>query len=105
MYDYATTSHQFSRPSELFMNEHAKRIQKPRCFLLYAIAPNGFPAAEANRILNAFIGDPDLPLAIFHDHFIGQSGGSSSFMWKRQKNGMHCSLKNIWMAGEWRSNR
>ena len=57
------------------MNEHVKRIQKPRCFLLYALAPGGMPAAEANRILNVFIGDPSLPLAIFHDHFIGQPGG------------------------------
>ncbi len=57
------------------MNEHAKRIRKPRCFLLYALAPDGMPAAEANRILNAFIGDPALPMAIFHDHFIGQPGG------------------------------
>jgi hypothetical protein len=57
------------------VNEHAKRISKPRCFLLYAIAPSGLPASEANRILNAFIGDPTLPLAIFHDHFIGQPGG------------------------------
>ena len=57
------------------MNEHAKRIRKPRCFLLYALAPAAMPAAEANRILNTFIGDPGLPLAIFHDHFIGQPGG------------------------------
>ena len=57
------------------MNEHVKRIGKPRCFLLYAIAPPDLPASEANRILNAFIGDPALPLAIFHDHFIGQPGG------------------------------
>ena len=57
------------------MNEHAKRIRKPRCFLLYALAPVGLPAAQANQTLNAFIGDPALPLAIFHDHFIGQPGG------------------------------
>jgi hypothetical protein len=57
------------------MNEHVKRIRKPRCFLLYAIAPSNMPAAEANRILNTFIGDPALPLAIFHDHFIGEPGG------------------------------
>ena len=57
------------------MNEHVKRITRPRCFLLYAIAPGDLPASEANRILNAFIGDPALPLAIFHDHFIGQPGG------------------------------
>ena len=75
MYNYATTNRQFSKSGDLFMNEDAKRIQKPRCFLLYALAPSGLPAAEANRILNAFIGDPALPLAIFHDHFIGQPGG------------------------------
>jgi hypothetical protein len=57
------------------MNEHVKRISKPRCFLLYALAPGELPASEANRILNAFIGDSALPLAIFHDHFIGQPGG------------------------------
>jgi hypothetical protein len=57
------------------MNEHAKRIRKPRCFLLYALAPGNLSASEANRILNAFIGDPGLPLAVFHDHFIGQPGG------------------------------
>lgn len=57
------------------MNEHVKRIQKPRCFLLYALAPADLPAADANRILNTFIGDPALPLAIFHDHFIGKAGG------------------------------
>ncbi len=61
------------------MNEHVKRIRKPRCFLLYALAPSHLPAAEANRILNASIGDPALPLAIFHDHFIGQPGGMIIF--------------------------
>ena len=57
------------------MNEQAKRIQKPRCFLLYALAPSGMTAADANRNLNDFIGDPSFPLALFHDHFIGQPGG------------------------------
>jgi hypothetical protein len=57
------------------MNENVRRIQKPRCFLLYALAPSNLPAAEANRALNALVGDPALPLAIFHDHFIGQPGG------------------------------
>ncbi len=57
------------------MNTQIKHIQKPRCFLLYVLAPEGMSAAEANRILNSFIGDPSLPVAIFHDHFIGQAGG------------------------------
>jgi hypothetical protein len=57
------------------MNQKAKRIQKPRCFLAYALAPENLPAAEANRVFNDFIGDRDLPLVIYHDHFIGQPGG------------------------------
>ena len=61
------------------MNEQAKRIQKPRCFLVYALAPADLPAADANRIFNVFIGDESLPLPIFHDHFIGQAGGLAIF--------------------------
>jgi hypothetical protein len=57
------------------MSEHVKRIRKPRCFLLYALAPRDMSAAEANHVINTMIGDPALPLAIFHDHFIGQPGG------------------------------
>lgn len=57
------------------MSEQAKRIRKPRCFLLYALAPHEMAAAEANHVINTMIGDPALPLAIFHDHFIGQPGG------------------------------
>jgi hypothetical protein len=51
------------------------RINKPRCFLVYALAPDGIPAADANRIFNAYIGDRRLPLPVFHDHFIGRPGG------------------------------
>ena len=51
------------------------RVTKPRCFLLYALAPEGVTAAQANQQLNAFIADPRLPLALFHDHFIGRPGG------------------------------
>jgi hypothetical protein len=61
------------------MNEHTKRIQKPRCFLVYALAPENLSAAEANQIFNNFIGDTNLPLAIYHDHFIGQPGGIAIF--------------------------
>ena len=61
------------------MNEGAKRIKKPHCFLVYAIAPEGFTAGEANQILNEFIAQPSLPLALYHDHFIGQPGGIAIF--------------------------
>jgi hypothetical protein len=47
------------------VNEHARRIRRPRCFLLYAVAPEQLPAAQANRILNESIGDPSLPRRSF----------------------------------------
>ncbi len=61
------------------MQNLERRVNKPRCFLVYALAPEGFSAAEANRIFNAFIADRSLPLVIFHDHFIGQPGGVAIF--------------------------
>jgi len=61
------------------MNDNAKRIKKPRCFPVYAPAPDALPASEANRIFNEFIAEPDLPLALYHDHFIGQPGGVAVF--------------------------
>jgi hypothetical protein len=61
------------------MNEGAKRIKNPRCFLVYALAPHGLSASEANRNFNEFLAKPGLPLALFHDHFIGQTGGIAIF--------------------------
>ncbi len=54
-------------------------VTKPRCFMVYALAPEGMPASEANRIFNAYIGDRRLPLPVFHDHFIGRPGGLALF--------------------------
>lgn len=55
------------------------RITKPRCFLVYALAPEGMSPGEANRQFNQFIADKSLPLVLFHDHFIGQAGGVAVF--------------------------
>ncbi len=86
------------------MNEHVKRINKPRCFLLYALAPSEIPASEANRILNAFIGDPALPLAIFHDHFIGAARWDRHLLCGNYRR-TRCAArhKRTWMAGTWKS--
>ena len=54
-------------------------ISQPRCFLVYALAPEGMPASQANLIFNAYIGDRRLPLPVFHDHFIGRPGGLAVF--------------------------
>ncbi len=61
------------------MPDDVRRVRRPRCFLVYAIAPDGLPAAEANRQWNEFVADSHLPLAIFHDHFIGRPGGIAIF--------------------------
>ena len=53
--------------------------KKPRCYLVYALAPGTLSAAEANRTLNAFVADASLPLALYHDHFIGERGGVALF--------------------------
>ena len=59
--------------------EKTRLTQNPRCFLVHALAPAATPAAEANRQFNAFVADHSLPLAITHDHFIGQPGGFAIF--------------------------
>lgn len=61
------------------MTEDVRRTRHPRCFLVYALAPKGLPASDANRLFNEFVGDRRLPLPIFHDHFIGQPGGIAIF--------------------------
>ena len=59
--------------------DQTPQVRKPRCFLVYALAPDGLAAAEANRIFNEFVADRSLPLAIYHDHFIGRPGGVALF--------------------------
>ena len=51
------------------------RIHKPRCFMLYALAPASISPSEANQVINRISADQSLPLALYHDHFIGQIGG------------------------------
>lgn len=54
-------------------------IRQPRCFLVYAIAPQNTRPPEANDRFNEYIADPRLPLVLFHDHFLGQQGGIAIF--------------------------
>jgi hypothetical protein len=55
------------------------QIRKPRCFMVYAMAPDDLSPSEANRVFNAYVADRRLPLVIFHDHFIGKPGGVAIF--------------------------
>ncbi len=51
------------------------RFRKPRCVLVYAVAPDGTKPPEANQAINAMAADPSLPLVLWHDHFLGELGG------------------------------
>lgn len=53
--------------------------KKPRCVFMYAIAPAGFNPAKANTAVNTLIARKDIPLCVYHDHFIGQPGGIGIF--------------------------
>ena len=59
--------------------------KKARCYLVYALAPDGLKAKEANRIINEMTADAGLPLALWHDHFIGQAGGTIIFYVEKQE--------------------
>jgi hypothetical protein len=48
---------------------------RSRCFHVYAIAPDGMPAREANELLNEYIGQSGRGLIVSHDHFIGKPHG------------------------------
>ena len=47
-----------------------------RCYLVYALAPAGVGAADANEALNLYVADERRGLAVWHDHFIGEQGGA-----------------------------
>jgi hypothetical protein len=47
-----------------------------RCVLVYALAPEGMPAREANDRLNEYVADSRRGLSVWHDHFIGAHGGA-----------------------------
>ena len=51
------------------------RAVSSRCHLVYALAPSGMSAGEANELLNEYLADESRGLAVWHDHFIGVHGG------------------------------
>jgi hypothetical protein len=46
-----------------------------RCHLVYAHAPEGVSAREANDRLNEYVSDRRRGIAVFHDHFTGKPHG------------------------------
>src|SRR5437764_12227573 len=47
-----------------------------RCHLVYALAPSGVSAREANDLLNEYVADESRGLAVWHDHLVGSQGGA-----------------------------
>ncbi len=52
------------------------RAVSSRCHLVYALAPAGVSAREANDLLNEYVADESRGLAVWHDHFVGDHGGA-----------------------------
>jgi hypothetical protein len=48
---------------------------KQRCYLVYAVAPEGTTARQANDLLNEYVEDRRRGFVIFHDHFTGRPHG------------------------------
>ncbi|BAS26182.1 hypothetical protein [Limnochorda pilosa] len=79
---------------------HPTEIRKPRCFLVCALAPEGFSAAEANRTLNEYVADPARGLCLYHDHFIGGPGGVAVFYVENQD--QRAALEDLGPLTRWR---
>jgi hypothetical protein len=48
---------------------------RQRCYLVYALAPDGVSAREANERLNEYVSDQRRGFVVFHDHFTGKPHG------------------------------
>ncbi|HYY63223.1 MAG TPA: hypothetical protein VE688_01315 [Gaiellaceae bacterium] len=46
-----------------------------RCHVVYAIAPEGVSAREANDLLNEYVEDRRRGISVLHDHFTGKPHG------------------------------
>jgi hypothetical protein len=54
-----------------------------RCWLVYAIAPEGMSARAANDALNAYISDTSRGIPVVHDHFTGKPHGGFAVLFPR----------------------
>ena len=48
---------------------------RQRCYLVYALAPDGVSARAANDRLNEYISNRRRGIVVFHDHFTGRPHG------------------------------
>lgn len=52
-----------------------------RCYVVYALAPDGMRARAANDALNAYIEDRRRGLPVFHDHFTRKPHGGFAVLY------------------------
>jgi hypothetical protein len=56
-----------------------------RCWLVYATAPDGVSARDANDALNAYISEPGRGIPVAHDHFTGRPHGGFVVLFPRDE--------------------
>jgi hypothetical protein len=54
-----------------------------RCYFVYAVAPPGLSAREANTALNDYVADRRRGIPVVHDHFIGRPHGGFVVVYPR----------------------
>lgn len=52
---------------------------KPRCYMVYALAPETVTMRQANDQFNDFISHPEYGFVLCHDHFVDRAGGFAIF--------------------------
>jgi hypothetical protein len=77
---------------------HLKFFKK-KCYAVIAYSPKGVTLGEANNALNGFISDRSRGLVLFHDHFVGRSGGIAIFYVDSDEEFQH--LHNLGSLKEW----
>ena len=66
--------------------------------MVYALAPDGMNASSANRTINELCEDPETPLALWHDHFLGGPGGCVVF-YVENKDQQQALFENKYLVG------
>jgi len=73
---------------------------KRRCFLVYALAPEGVSARAANDLLNEYIADKRRGIIVFHDHFTGEPHGGVA-VWDVRDDEEHALLEDPGRLAGW----
>jgi len=73
---------------------------KRRCFLVYALAPDGVSARAANDLLNEYIADKRRGIIVFHDHFTGKPHGGVA-VWDVRSAEEHALLEDPGLLAGW----